>query len=285
MNCILCSKSTLLEYSQDSYLNLPVYHCSNCDLYITGNSETELKAKLKENYEESQWVGRDHYEIMLQSNYTDIESLGKKRQWTSQYAYCMSFLKNKKKLLEVGTGAGQALCWFEETGFSVTGIEPDKRSVELINHKLRHGHCIAGFAEDIQLHEKFDVIWMSHVLEHLIRPDLFLQRSKNNLENDGIIFIEVPNCGNKEVLYSSIHEPSTFHFSKDALQKLGEKSGYEVVQCDFFRSPTIFEGIINKIVKKYFRFMNDKLYLYYPKVVTDNKKGTDIRIILKINEN
>lgn len=277
MTCILCSQP-LKEYAPTSYMNLPVYYCKKCDLYVTGNSEIEIKKKLKENYKESQWIGTDHYEIMLQSNYNDPESLGKKRQWISQFAYAKPFMSKNKKLLEIGTGAGQAINWFEENGFAVIGIEPDKNSVELINKKLKQGHVISGFAEELSLKEKFDIIWLSHVFEHLIRPDLFLEKCKENLNEDGIIFIEVPNCENKTVLELSIDEPSTFHFSKNSLEILGKKQGYVVIKSDYFRSPTLIEGGLNKVFKKIF---NKNLFSYYPKIITKNKVGTDIRIILK----
>lgn len=277
MTCILCSQS-LNEYAPTSYMNLPVYYCERCNLYATGNSEIEIKRKLKENYQESQWIGTEHYEIMLRSGYSDSESQGKRRQWVSQCAYCKPFLSNSKKLLEIGTGAGQAINWFEESGLSVIGIEPDKKSVELINKRLKRGHCITGFAEEISLDEKFDIIWLSHVFEHLIRPDLFLEKCKENLNDDGIIFIEVPNCENESILQLSIDEPSTFHFSKRALETLGKKFDYNVIKSNYFRSPTLIEGGLNKVLKKIF---NRNLYPYYPKMVAGNKSGTDIRIILR----
>lgn len=277
MGCILCSQS-VNEYAGTSYMNLPVYYCEKCDLYATGDSEIEIKRKLKENYQESQWIGTDHYAIMLQSDYSDPESLGKKRQWVSQFAYVKPFMGKGKKLLEIGTGAGQAINWFEESGFSVIGIEPDKKSVELINKRLKQGRVITGFAEEISLDEKFDIIWLSHVFEHLIRPDLFLEKCKENLNEDGIIFIEVPNCENKTVLQLSIDEPSTFHFSKRSLEILGKKQGYDILKSDYFRSPILVEGGLNKVVKKIFK---RNLFAYYPKIITKNKIGTDIRIIFK----
>ncbi|MGI0022142.1 MAG: class I SAM-dependent methyltransferase, partial [Nitrososphaeraceae archaeon] len=190
-------------------MKLPIFYCTTCGLYITGNSEIEVKAKSEEIYRKTYWDERN-VEKILKSNFTDIDSQGKRRQWISQYSYCKPYLKNKKKFLEIGTGAGQTIFWFEEIGFSVTGIEPDERNVNLINHKLRYEHCITGFIEDVQVNEKFDIIWISHVMEHLVRPDLFLKKFKNNLEEDGILFIEVPNCENDMVLNSSIYDhPST----------------------------------------------------------------------------
>src|SRR5437879_5304336 len=81
--------------------------------------------------------------------------------------------------------------------------------------KLKNVKCISGVAEDFDIQDKFDVIWINHVFEHLIRPDLFLSRCKNNLRDNGFIFIEVPECENPEILRQSIYEnPSTFHFTK-----------------------------------------------------------------------
>jgi 2-polyprenyl-3-methyl-5-hydroxy-6-metoxy-1,4-benzoquinol methylase len=280
MKCIACGNSKLSKYSDNSYMNLPIYHCTNCGLYITGNSENKVKEKSYEIYKKEYWDKRGS-EKSLESDFTDIDSQGKKRQWISQYAYCKPYFEGKKDLLEIGSGAGQTIFWFEESGFTVTGIEPDERNVSFINKKLRHGHCITGFADDLNIDGKFDIIWISHVFEHLVRPDLLLKKYKDNLQKNGILFIEVPNCENDKILNASINEnPSTFHFSKNALLNLAQKSGYQVERCDFFRSPTKFEGGLNRL-KKNITFIKNDLYPYYPKILTKNREGTDIRLILK----
>ena len=84
--------------------------------------------------------------------------MGKRRNWTSQYAFCKQFFKNKESILEIGVGGGQAAYWFEKEGFRVSGIEPDSRNVNLINKKLKKGKIIHSFIEDINLHEQFDII-------------------------------------------------------------------------------------------------------------------------------
>jgi 2-polyprenyl-3-methyl-5-hydroxy-6-metoxy-1,4-benzoquinol methylase len=243
-------------------------------LYITGNSEEDISRRISEFYKSSYWNKKDiSTEEAIKSNYSDINSMGKRRQWISQFAYCRSHMEHKKKLLEIGSSQGQTLVWFEEQGFSVTGIEPDERNSELINQKLKSGKCISGLIEEVDIDKKFDVIWISHVIEHLLRPDKLLAKLKKYLEDDGVIFIEVPNCENDQVLKDSIlTQPHTFHFSKNALLNLSKNAGYKVERYDFFRPPTLVEGGLNKIMKK---------YPYYPKIITTNSKGTDIRIILR----
>ena len=171
MDCIICENS-LEKFSENSNLEMPSFFCNNCNYHVTGESENDVKEKLNKLYSGSYWDERDA-EISIKSNYTDNDSLGKLRNWTSQFSYCKKFFQNKKSILEIGVGGGQAAYWFDQNGYDVTGIEPDSRNVELINKKLKNGKIIHNFIENIDMDESFDVIWMSHVLEHLVRPDIF----------------------------------------------------------------------------------------------------------------
>ena len=279
MKCIVCGNTEPVKYADNSGLDLPVYQCKQCKLYFTGNSESTIKEKTSMLYHGQYWDERKS-EFSLKSNYIDPDSQSKKRNWISQYSYCKShFNKDKKTILEIGAGAGQASFWFEEKGFFVTAIEPDERNVRLINEKLTNGHCIQGFIEDVEIEGKFDVIWMSHVLEHLVRPDLFLKKIRENLQENGMFFIEVPNCENTVMLKASINEPHTFHFSKNTLLNLVKNSGYKIECCDFFRPATIIEGGLNRIIKN--TGIKIDHFPYYPRIKTSNKKGRDLRLIIR----
>ena len=219
MKCIIC-KGEVIQFSQSSYMGLPTYLCKNCQLYVTGNSEFEIRQKSDLLYKEEYWTRLKSEESLL-SNFKNIDSQGKRRQWISQYSYTKKYLENKSNILEIGSGAGQTIYWFDQIGFSVTGIEPDARNVELINKKLTKSKCQAGFFEDINIEKKFDVIWMSHVFEHLVRPDLLLEKLQRGLNDDGVIFIEVPNCENQIIRDLSIDKnPSTYHRSEEHTSEL-----------------------------------------------------------------
>lgn len=278
--CISCDKSVFVKYTDTSYLNLPVYRCENCGLGITGNSEYETRKVISQIYSGEYWNERNS-ETSIISDYSDIDSEGKKRNWLSQFSYCKPYLQNKKNILEIGAGAGQASYWFEKSGFLVTGIEPDERNAKLINQKLEHGKCIPGFIEDIEIKEKFDILWMSHVLEHLVRPDIFLTKIKNNLISTGIFFIEVPNCENRSVLDSTLtSQPHTYHFSKNSLTNICNKSGFKILKSGYFRPASFMEGGINKIIKKYLKLSKIAPFPYYPRIETTAEHGRDLRIIL-----
>jgi 2-polyprenyl-3-methyl-5-hydroxy-6-metoxy-1,4-benzoquinol methylase len=271
INCILCN-GILEKYSETSNLDLPVNFCKNCNLYINGDSKEQVIEKVSNLYKGEYWNERNS-ETSINSEFTDVDSQGKRRNWVSQFLYTKEHITGKN-LLEIGVGAGQSILWFEEEGFDVRGIEPDGRNVFMINDKLKKGKVIESSVEIFSTDEVFDVIWMSHVLEHLIEPTKFLKRIKNNLKNDGILFIEVPNCEYEPMLQSSIQKnPHLFHFTKKALSKLVENIGYKILSCDVFRPATKNEGMRQKIWKNSFP--------YYPRIMTDVCSGRDLRIILK----
>ena len=270
-NCILCN-GILERYSGTSNLGLPVNFCKNCNLYINGDSKGQVIEKVSNLYKGEYW-NKSNSETSINSEFTDVNSQGKRRNWVSQFLYTKEYITGKN-LLEIGVGVGQSILWFEEEGFDVSGIEPDGRNVSMINKKLKKGKVVESSVEDFSTDEVFDVIWMSHVLEHIIEPIHFLKKIKNNLKKDGVFFIEVPNCEYEPMLQNSIQKnPHLFHFTKNALSKLVENVGYKILSCDVFRPATKNEGMKQKIWKNSFP--------YYPRIITDVHNGRDLRIILK----
>ena len=275
MNCMICNSNVEL-FSENSYLKLKVYVCKKCDFYICGENIDERNEKVSDLYNKKYWDERNS-EISINSNYTDVDSEGKRRNWVSQYAYSKVHISGKK-LLEIGVGSGQSIVWFEQEGFEVRGIEPDGRNVDMINQLLTRGNVIQSSVEKFNDERKYDIIWMSHVLEHVVNPIEFLGEIKKKMFDDGIFFIEVPNSCHSTTLNDSINKnPHLFHFSKNSLMKMVEAVGYKVIRCDCFRPATKQEGVKNKVFKNKFP--------YYPRILTDNSSGRDLRIILKKSTN
>ena len=227
IRCILCN-GILEKYSKTSNLELVVNHCKECNLYINGDTKEEVLKKVSNLYKEDYWNQRNS-ETSINSEYTDTDSQGKRRNWISQFLYTKEHIAGNT-ILEIGVGAGQSILWFENEGFQVTGIEPDGRNVSMINRVLKRGRVVESSVEEFSSDKVFDVIWMSHVLEHLIEPGDFIKKIKNNLKKNGIFFIEVPNCEYEPMLKNSIEKnPHLFHFTKKALIKLVENAGYKIV--------------------------------------------------------
>jgi len=277
--CLCCGNKNFKIHTRDSYIGFPVFKCMDCGLYVSGNNEHEMKKRANQIYEKEYW-DMEGSEEAIRSDYTNPRSLVLKKRWISQFDYAKPLMTNKKSILEIGSGGGQALFWFSQAGLTVLGIEPDKRNVDLINAKLgKNKICLNGTGEDFEVGEKFDVVWMSHVLEHTIRPDLVLKKIHHVLNDGGILMIEVPNCSNKKILDSSINEnPSTFHYTKRSLLELGKRSGFEIIKSDFFISKRTFGELLLRMRQKYMNHLLGEAPFHF-EVTSDENKGLYLRAL------
>ena len=280
MNCVSCGKSSLSIYSVNSYLNLPVYQCKDCSLLISGNSENQLKITLRNYYEKA--MIPDEIKKMLERDHDTHHGRYLRNLWNSHYSYCSSYFHSSKNLLEIGPGSGLTLKMFDELGFNVIGIEQNKNLVQFINKKLKKDCCIQGYFEDIHFEKKFDVIWISHTFEHIASPNILLKKCKSLLQNDGFIFIAVPDCENMNTLKASIFEnASSFHFTKKSLIQMATNIGFKIERCDSMRELVRVEGRFEMMLRKYLNFLSKKTCPYYPFKITSKKNGIEIRMILK----
>ena len=101
-----------------------------------------------------------------------------------------------KKVLEIGCSAGGILKYFQERNHLVTGCDFDSKYIEY--GKKNDLDLIVGGASSLQSGKKFDLIILSHVVEHF--KDLKQEFSKifSLLHDNGVIYIQVPGIYNEE---------------------------------------------------------------------------------------
>jgi 2-polyprenyl-3-methyl-5-hydroxy-6-metoxy-1,4-benzoquinol methylase len=233
--------------------------CLDCFYHFAKLNEEEEK-EMKKYYNESYWrVFRNLNNEKITDQKVDdvylikklpkilrdiIEATGIRKSLSySQYNYLRPHIYGKE-LLEVGSGEGFVLELFEKKGYHVYGIEPSKDNLMIIKSRIKNGDCQIGFAEDLEkLDKKYDVIIMSHVLEHVVDCEKVLGNLKKLLSPNGVLFIEVPNCENKEALEHSIKtQPHIHHFTRDGLVKLCSRIGFKIVSTNFYYSRIITIG-------------------------------------------
>lgn len=76
----------------------------------------------------------------------------------------------------------------------------------------------------------FDLIIMSHVLEHVSDPKKFLHEALQKLKPGGVLFIEVP-C--QDYLFKEIWEPHLLFFDKPQLNRLLDDLGLDSVSVTY----------------------------------------------------
>lgn len=107
--------------------------------------------------------------------------------------HLLNDISNTKSVLDVGCGDGVALNWFKSKGFvDVEGIDGNPRKLEFASQtgfKVHEGniHDVATI-----VNRKYDLIYCSHTLEHMVEPGVVLDQFKQILNDDGLVVIIVP---------------------------------------------------------------------------------------------
>jgi SAM-dependent methyltransferase len=143
-----------------------------------------------------------------------------------QLARIKSFVPDVRSMLDVGAGPGYAL--------HISG-SARKDAIEFDQNSKKYLDFIGATLLDWDRLEpdRYDVILMSHVLEHFLPADIHprLNALARALRPGGIVYIEVPPGGLSWKLYAYKHEPHTLFFTLQALGELGKKLGLEVLFC------------------------------------------------------
>lgn len=94
-------------------------------------------------------------------------------------------------VIDVGAATGALLDPFRAAGWQTAGIEPTAHFAEFARAS---GHDVrTGYLEDASFGDRrFDLILVSHVLEHIPEPLMFLDRLKALMHPSSTLFVEVP---------------------------------------------------------------------------------------------
>ena len=153
---------------------LDLYKCKNCD-FIQAIKASNLTK---------------YYEEMIDEEY---EETRKERFLQEEYIIkqFISYGQYGKKLLDVGCGSGILLEASKKYNFQSIGIEPSKW---LFKKAIRRGLNVrCGVLEDIPNTQKFDVITLADVIEHVTNPMEIFEQIKSRLNPKGIGVLVTPN--------------------------------------------------------------------------------------------
>jgi 2-polyprenyl-3-methyl-5-hydroxy-6-metoxy-1,4-benzoquinol methylase len=92
---------------------------------------------------------------------------------------------NSCRVLDVGGGDGFLLTPFVNSQY-------DCSIVDFNQNPLPNIHLLGNTIDDINKDEKFGLIISSHVLEHVIDPELLIYKMKSHLHPKGLLYIEIP---------------------------------------------------------------------------------------------
>lgn len=142
--------------------------------------------------------------------------------------------QNINSMLDIGCGLGQHLDIGQELGWDVVGVDVNPRAVELNSgrHKTVHSSI-----EQLDLEQKFDLIILLEVLEHLRDPRACLEKILQFMHDDSILVLTTIDAGSlrARTMGSSwyhIHREHLHYFHRASLTHIAERAGHEVIRLE-----------------------------------------------------
>ena len=146
--------------------------------------------------------------------------------------------ERKLKALDIGSGYGFFSVAAINSGFDVTAINPSVWEND-IYEQINGFRPIQKFFEDVTFSDRFDLVILSQVLEHIDNPLALLKRIRNIMNPKGILIVAVPNLDSYLVKAGKdggvfwIPEHLTC-FSKKGLVLLLQRAGFKVQKATCF---------------------------------------------------
>lgn len=135
------------------------------------------------------------------------------------------------RVLDAGAGGGEVVYVLRKLGYDASGIEPDEQYARHAREAL--GVPVAtGFVQDATFPAgSVDAVTMYHSLEHVEDPSAIFSRLRGWIAERGLLLVEVPNVEAVCIAPSHrFHFAHFYNFSRDALEALGRKAGFEPVE-------------------------------------------------------
>ncbi|WIH84861.1 class I SAM-dependent methyltransferase [Brachyspira pilosicoli] len=203
-----------------------VYQCDECSLYfIDSPTDEEINSLYKNEYHNN--IKNKLFEI-AKSKMRYARSL-------SQFNFIKQTIDLKNKdICEIGAFDGLLLSLFKKNNNNVFGYE--------LNDDAR---VYAKKKYDIDLKENFlesksryDIIILSHVIEHFREPKEILIKIKSMIKENGFIYIEVPNSPmpnecSYNMLMRYLNTEHIVNFNMYNLIKFAESADLKIVRNEY----------------------------------------------------
>lgn len=261
MKCFICEKTnnSNFHFEKDGK---KYFKCNNCNLIFL--DDKCFQTGLFDQYDDERYFINyiKGYKIYIRFFDKIIREIEK--------------FKKQGNILDIGCGIGILLLLAKKRNWGEFGIEISKFASDFAKTKLKlnvlHTDNLNNFPNNF-----FDVVVVSHVLEHLKDPLIILKEIRNKLKVKGILVISVPNIGGlfpklqKENWPSLKPSQHIYQFTPQTLKLLLKKMGFKSIKI----------STVNRIFKYKYKILNLVLNKFLNPILEKLKLGEAMTIIFK----
>ena len=224
--------------SKDYYREL--WKCQGCGLILNKHA-IDLPPVYESVYREASYGGdriRERFDKVMSLPSDQSDNRGRVKR-VVEY-----FEKNspdcEKIVLDIGSGMAVFPAAMKENGFRAVCVDPDEKNVE----HARDVACVEaihGSFPDVEINERFPLITLNKVLEHLPNPIEVLKATRELLAADGVLHLELPDGeaalnvgpGRQEFFLEHYHI-----YSAASISLLALKAGFRIEKLERLRDPS-----------------------------------------------
>ncbi len=213
----------------DKGVNLEVCQCSGCGLVQLSNEPVPYYREVIR-------------AAAISKEMTDF----RRKQFES---FVQKYSLKGGNIIEIGCGRGEYLSTMQQFGVEAYGLEYSEESVmQCVKNGLKVSKGFIQGSADRLNNAPFDAFFILNFLEHLPDPNSTLRGIYNNLTEEAMGLVEVPNFDMilRKKLFSEFIGDHLFYFTKEILSTTLKLNGFEIIECN----EVWYDYIISAVVKK-----------------------------------
>lgn len=249
INCplCLCSKKETLYQLYNNSNDFLVVSCSNCShIYTFYSKEINVESYYQDKV----------YEVIDNRDSVYDKIIG------MESMHVISRIRNEKNknksILDFGCGKGKFLSVAKKEGFNVMGIETEINRSNFAREIYKINVDSNFYSSGKISNGPFQIITLFHVLEHLQNPkDIIANLVNDNLENDGLLILEVPNflslqskLAKEKWMHIDVPRHIS-HFTIKSLEKIVEETGLKIIETEYFSRHLGILGMLHAIMVRF----------------------------------
>lgn len=229
----------------DKGIDLEICQCSGCGLVQLSNDPVHY-----------------HKDVIRAAAFSEEMKDFRKKQFDE---FTKIFSLAGKKVIEIGCGRGEFLSIMRESIMDAYGVEHSEESVaQCVKNGLKVSKGFMKSDMDALSDAPFDAFFMLNFLEHLPDPNSVLRGIYENLSENAVGLVEVPNFDMilRNKLFSEFTSDHLFYFTRETFCSALRINGFDIVECN----EVWHEYIISAFVRKRGRLDIDHFYKYQAKL-------------------